>query len=455
MHYKILLVLIIAIAGAFFYLHTLNPANVDLIFNETYRYNVPATYLLIAGFVLGIILSVLNSLVADIRRFIKDLGVSRERKRRESAVINYRSGVSALHQGNPTKALSYFTKALEYDPVDLDIYLRLADAHKAAGELQAAVEILERGLMKIPASMELLLKLADLSADAGDNSRAEKAWRDIIKFDSGNRYALARLRDFKVSSGDLSEALELQKKLIATIKGTRGVDNTELLASEGELLKGLLYEKAVFCSEAEDSDGATSAIKEILKLSDSFIPASILLGEIYEASGDIDSAIRIWRRAFEAHPDPVFFVKLEDAWLKKSEPEKILDEYRQAAMDRPQDVELALLLGRFYLRIEMVDDAIEELERVKNNVEENYYLDLLLGEAYLRRGRTDSASEIFSKALGIVRDLPPPYICSSCGVTASGWSGRCRECRKWNTMKLNRLAPGPKAEQPQPNLALV
>ena len=434
MHYKVLLFLTIVIVGAFFYLHKVNPAEISFVLNKDYSYTLPITYLIIGGFFVGVVLSVMNSLVVDLRRAVKDMKARRERKRREVSEANYRAGISAFYRGKHSKALQFFSRVLSFNPADIDIYIRLAEAHEAEGDIEEGIKVLEKGLLKIPDSIELLLQVAAYADTAGDIKKTEQKLGEILKLDSENSYALGRLRDFKVYSNAWGEAVGLQRKIVASLKSGEAGE----LAREKSLLVGFLYEEAVEKASADSFDEASAAIKEILKSEEGFIPAHILLGEIYRKREDPQSALRVWTRAFDIHHDPVLLLKIEEAYLEQSAPDKLLDLLRNATLERPQDMDLALLLARLYLRLEMIDEAIGELERLKSGVEASYYLEMLLGEAYMRRGMTEEAALTFHGALGLDRALPPSFVCSECAHGEPGWRSRCPDCRQWNSLKMSR-----------------
>ncbi|MEE8574845.1 MAG: tetratricopeptide repeat protein, partial [Thermodesulfobacteriota bacterium] len=162
------------------------------------------------------------------------------------------------------------------------------------------------------------------------------------------------------------------------------------------------------------------------------------LGDIHSKQGNSAGAIRTWEKGYEGTRNPVFFLKLEDTYLQLSEPEKILNEYKKAISQNPQDIDLSLLQARLFLRLEMVDEAITELERIRSDVEESYYLDLLLGEAHLRRSNSDKAAALFKKALSHDKEVPPAFVCNSCAYASGEWLTRCTSCGRWDTYRLSR-----------------
>jgi len=134
-------------------------------------------------------------------------------------------------------------------------------------------------------------------------------------------------------------------------------------------------------------------------------------------------------------------------FLKESAPDKILERYQKEIIAHPTDTNLRLLLSRLYLRLEMVDNAIEELERLQTEGVDSFYSQVLLGEAYLRRKQDSRAADLFQRALGLDREFAPPFVCSGCGHNAAAWGPRCTSCKQWNTLSMAPLSPASVARQ--------
>jgi tetratricopeptide (TPR) repeat protein len=436
MHYKILLLVIIAIVWAFFYLHNANPATIDFTLDPGHIYTVPVTYLVIAGFFAGVVLSVANSLVVDIRRAVKDLKAMRERRRRDATEKNYRRGITELFKDRPSKARSYFMKALDANPTDVDVYLRLADAYIAEGDFNQALSTLDDGLGKRPESEEMLLRKAEALKASGDPGAASRVLARVLELDSSNAYAMERLRDLKAEASEWGETRELQKKIISMHKGARSAEES---AADERLFLGYAHEEALAFLNDGSYERVFDLAREMTKRDERFLPGHMLMGEAHMAEGSSDAAIRTWEAGYETTRDPVFLLKIEEACLKASDPQKILDDYKDAIERSPGDRDLGVLRARLYLRLEMIDDAIAELERISSDEEENSYVDVLLGEAYMKRGLSDQAAKAFKKALRHDKDVPaPPFECSSCARPAPEWAGRCRHCGEWGSVKFKR-----------------
>jgi tetratricopeptide (TPR) repeat protein len=431
MYSRLLLYFLIILFGAFYYLHIVNPGEIKFVVTNDWTIALPVMLLVFLSFFTGVTLAVFNSLFVDARRAIKDIRVRRKRKLLEQSEANYRKGTGELLRGNPQKARQLLTKALEANPDDIDILLCLAEANMDDKKPQWAMKILEAGLLKNPGNMEVLSSIAKNSLSIGDDFKALKAFEEMLNTDPDHPVALKGLRDLRIDKGEWEEASQLQKRFVSRAR------NGEDLSRAKELLAGLLYESAVECMNEGNPDGAEDKAKEALKNDDAFIPAHLLLGEVHYRKGNSVDAVKVWEKAYDKYPEVEFFLRLEDMYLKESDPQKILDRYKMAIAARPGDIKLRLLLARLFLRLEMVDDAIGELERIGSEGEEGFYQRILLGEAYSRREQENKATTLFKSALGLDNELPPPFRCSRCNCNLLQWESRCPSCKRWNTLQMS------------------
>lgn len=432
MYTKILLVVIIIILSAFFYLHTRNPGSVTFIVDQEHTYVMPVTLLLFAGFFAGTVLAVLNSLLVDAKRALSDMKSRRERKLVLQAEENYKKGVELLVKGENISARDLIERSLRAKPSDTGMIISLAETYIRENKPKEAVKILENGFLNNPSSIGILSALARCAAESGDTFRASKALEEVISLDPRNLYALRKLRDFKVKDMLWGDAASLQK----SIYDSEQDENSR--KKEKRLLTGLLFEAAKANVEEGRLSEAIGRLKEVLKNNDSFVPAHILLGDVLARQGNTAGAIKVWEKAQYKHPNSEpLMLKIEDLYIKESAPEKILEKYKREINAHPNDVNLRLLLSRLYLRLEMVDNAIEELERLHNEGEDSFYPQVLLGEAYLRRKQSAKAAHLFVKALGVDKEFNPPFICSACAHNSKAWSPRCPSCGEWDTLLMN------------------
>lgn len=435
--YSIVILLIsIFILLVFFVFHIQNPGEVTFVVTEGRTYTLPVMVIVFGGFISGVILMVINLLFVDARRAIRELKRRRERKKAEKAQEVFRAGMDNFLRGNTKKAIELFEASLDESPRSRDVRLKLAGAYMEEGLHSKAAEVLENHLLHKPDDMEMLFDLAVCSEKLGDKARLEKSLKEVLRLDRTNPRALRALRDLKVKEEDWEEAVKLQKTLISSERAANG----KMREREKKILAGLLYEAALKYIKADSLEFAEEKAKEALKTGQGgFVPAYILMGELFLKRYNTSGAKKLWERAYERTGDVVFLLRLEDIYLGVSNPDGILALYKNAVNRDPGNVNLKLLLSRLYLRLEMVDSAIRELEGMEEEGGENFYRQILLAEAYFKRRQSEKAATLFQNAVAPDKELTPPFVCGVCGYMPGDWLYRCPCCSEWNTFAMSAI----------------
>ncbi|MCK4739025.1 MAG: tetratricopeptide repeat protein [Deltaproteobacteria bacterium] len=433
MHTKIVLFFIILIVSSFFYLHTVNPSEVNFYIAKSFTYTLPITVLVFLGFIFGVALTAINTLVADLRRAVKDIASKRNGKILSQAEESFHSGVDEFYRGNRSKGIELVKKShagmVQGKAImSREVALKLSELYIKEGLFDSALSLLDKEISKEPKNIELLFLAVDASARARDGEKASRLLTSILRVDKENERALNELRDIFISREAWSDAVKYQKKIVKLF----GKNSS----SERELLSALFYEEAQEFFNLEDFEKAEVSLKDSLKNFETFVPALLLSGEIKLKSGDRVGAEKIWKTNFEKLQKVIFLLYLEEFYLSNSDPDKIIQLYLDAIISTPDNVKLKLLLSRLYLRLESVDKAITELEPITKDSVEGFYGHLLLGEAYLRRSNGEGAALSFQKALGFDKELPPPFLCDACGKRLKSWSGRCPNCALWGKVRM-------------------
>lgn len=442
MYSKIVLILVAAVIGGGIYLHNENPQEVNFIVTPEYQFFIPLSALFFVGFASAAILSLLNSLIMEASRGLRDLRIRRDKRVLDQGDSNFSDGLELLYKGDGEGGAKLIEKAMGVEST-LERTLRLAECHRESGDPLDALKVLENGLASHPSSVAILNAIGLISLEIDDRLRATKAFDDLLKVDGKNVSGLAALRDIMAENSDWSGAVALQKTLLSVLKGSEGEKE------EKKRLAGLLYEVARGAFNDGSFSDAKVGIKDLLKGDNTFVPGLVLYGDILIGEGNPQGAIKFWEKVIDKSAEPVVLMRLEDLYMSLSQPNKALEMYRKACdrvagqvagQGEGPDSQLKLLLSRFYLRIEMVDMAIAELERIADEGDDNFYQRILLGEAYVRRNESSKASELFFKAIGADKDLKPPFVCRECGNKEKVWKGACSACQRWGTLEIRPIS---------------
>ena len=424
------LLMIILFMTFFIYFSGMNPQDITIFYFGDQSVTTSAAILVVGCILLGLAIGYAAHVYGVIVHWFKHANQERaDKKSREVGAI-YRDGVNRLLSGDLKKAQTLLQRALDRDPGRVEGYIAMANLKIQEGNAQDAVNLLLKAKTVDPKSMEVLFKLAATYEEMGRDDDAVEIWQSILTVETDNRKALRALRNLRIKNGVWNEALKLQRKVLKVGPGRNRLEE------EKSLQLHLRYELAKSNFETGDKDAAKKEFKEIVKEDKTFTPARVSLGDIYQSEGRTDEAFNTWRDGYLELGKSVFLSRIEDIYMNAEDPSTLLDFYRKLVLDKPEDLMVRLFFGKFCLRLEMVDEAMEQLYAVESSGIDSPQLHQLLAEAHRRRNRTDEAIKAYQKALGIDNRLRLEYVCEDCDTATPEWQSRCASCGEWGTYSL-------------------
>jgi len=415
---------------AFLYFSRINPGDVTIFLTADHSIIFPIAIILLGAILVGLLLG--NGV--HILSLIGHTFTHWRRERKEKKVLEvgaiYREGVGRLLSGDIKKAHSLLQRALDRDPVRIEAYIAMASVLMQEGRSDEAINLLLKAKNIDPRSLEVLFKLATTYEEIGRNEAAADAYQGILALEKDNRKALRCLRQICMANGQWAEALDLQKQVLKVGPGSNR------LSEEKEKLHSLSYEVARQALEAGEVDKAKSEFKDLIKENPNFVPARVSLGDAYLKMNRVDDAVKVWKEGYLALGKSVFLSRLEDCYLEAEDPSTLLDIYKLMLDQRQDDMVLRLFYGKLCLRLEMVEEALEQLFAVESAGVETPHLHLLLAEAHRRRKRVDESIIQYKKALGVDGRLRINYVCDTCSAIAEEWQSRCSSCGSWGSFSV-------------------
>src|SRR4030042_701218 len=350
---RLLFLLFVVILVAFSYISLLNGQHIQFFYSATRQVEVTVSELAILAFSLGAAMVILGTMVKDVTQASKNWKERRERQRREAA------------RGRVAKASGLFRRGLLDD---------------AAAELQ-------RSLSVNPEDREALDLLADVETERRNPLEAVKA--------------LTRVK--KIAPSALT-VYSMQKRIVK-LKGKTAS------AADKALFEALRYEKAVRRMEEGKTDDAERRLRELMKDQPLFTATYIALSEYLRGRGNPEEATETLLSGYRATRNAVFLIRLEDLGVETERPEAMIAVYLDLLREFPSDFDVNLFLGKFYLRLEMNDEALEQLLKAELLDPAGESVNILLAEALRRRGRYESACQHYKRAFGYKRRLLIPFSC--------------------------------------------
>jgi tetratricopeptide (TPR) repeat protein len=203
----------------------------------------------------------------------------------------------------------------------------------------------------------------------------------------------------------------------------------------GAALAVVHYELARLDAERGRTAAAVAHFKSALRADRGFVPAALALGDAQEHMGDLREAVRTWERAAEVRPTLALLGRLERVYRGEGRPSRMIALYRVAAERAPDDLSLAVGLGRVYFELEMLDEAADQFEKVEVQVPDMPIVHAFLGATFERRGETREAFEEYRRALRLAGAFDWPHQCTVCGATGAAWEDRCPRCLRVNGLR--------------------
>lgn len=425
----VLVILFLAVLSVFAFF---NSGAVDVTIWKGITYEaVPLIALVLISTSIGIFTMLIIGAVRDARRYLDFWQVQRVQKKEAKIEESYSKGCEAMYAERYEEAEELLARVIGDEPGHLNASLRLGDIYNIKGDFRKAANFYLKAKEIKPRSIETLLSLVKVSEALQKRQDSIKYLDSLLEIDEHNPGFLHSKRDIYESNNQWEEVLEVQNKLL---KCKLSPEDEE---RENKKLVGFKLELAKHHLATGEKDKAIKSLKAIIKTDKDFLAAYLALGDAYIADKNNKEAEALLLKGYEATSSPVLLVRLEEHFIKIGEPSTIIDLYQKAIHKDPNDLRLQFFIAKLYYRLEMIDYASDVINAIDAAAFDHPELHALLGNVYERRSEYKKAAEEFKKALNVGKLLVVPYCCSNCGHISRNWSGRCPECKEWNSYILD------------------
>jgi lipopolysaccharide assembly protein B len=344
----------------------------------------------------------------------------------------YFKGLNFLLNEQPDKAIDAFIEIVKLDPETADMHFALGNLFRRRGETERAIRVHQNLLSRPDLPLEQQVHAQyELGMDylkAGLLDRAEETFNLLVD----TQYAVQARRA-------LLEIFQREKEWRRAIKAAEGLQESGAGALNKEISE-------FYCELAQDAlvhldaAEAMALLDKALQADRKSVRATMLYGDALLAQGDIEGALKAWRRVEQQSVPHVALVA-----------GRLMDGYRKVG--RPQE---GVNLLRSYLAeassidlIEVVFKAVIELDGVEAAkqlvVEELRRNPTLLGLDKLLEARLMDAPAHVWEELSMVKNLVHGYTqklaryqCSHCGFKARQFYWQCPGCSRWETYPPRR-----------------
>lgn len=398
-------------------------------------YETPTIALILLSGAVGALLMLFVFIVRDTKKFMDNWQYQKKQKKEAKVHDLYSKALNNLFaHHNISEAKELLKQVLIEDPENINALLKLGDIALTEEDYQTARKYYQSARDLNPQNMEVLFSLSHLMEKMNRLTDALRYVEDILEVDDGNLSALYKKRDILERLERWDELVFIQKTILKNEHSEKEKNRAR------EILVGYKYEYGRHSIENGDLEKAKKAFRTVLRLEKNFTSATLGLAEVLLREGETEEAINLLEKSYDETSSLIVLLRLEDLLLNVGEPMRLIRIYKNTLSKNQQDPVIKFFLGRLFYRLEMIDDAFETLTSIDTAGAPYPELHQLMGNLYMKRNQVDKAAHEYKKALDESQcAFSIAYKCSNCGYESSEWSGRCPDCKRWNTFQLKIL----------------
>jgi lipopolysaccharide biosynthesis regulator YciM len=358
-------------------------------------------------------------------------------RRYQAAVVRIAQPAAGLLQGSqfppqPDKAIDAFIEIVKLDPETVELHFALGNLFRRRGETERAIRVHQNLLARpdLPQEHQVHAQF-ELGQDylkAGLLDRAEETFNKLVDTQSSAQARRALL-----------EIYQREKEWQRAIEAASALQESGAGGRQREIAQ-------FYCEIAQDElvhtnpDAAMQMLENALAADRKNVRAMILIGDVYLARGDIETALLTWRRVEQQSVPHVALVaqRLMDGYRavgRAQEGANLLKSY----MAEASSIDLLEVVFKAVLELNGVEAANQLVSAELRRTPTLLGLDKLL-EARLMEARPEVRPE-----LSLVKNLVHSYTqklaryqCSQCGFKARQYYWQCPGCSQWETYPPRR-----------------
>jgi len=349
-------------------------------------------------------------------------------------------GLNYLVAGQVDLAIEELEKAARIDPGALELRLVLGNLYREKGQVGRAIQehqtLLQRPRLNRLEHANVQLCLGLDYRRGGFVDRAVAAFTDVLKLDPDNEAALVNLEKLQEDQHQWRDAY-LTRKRLAQLAGPPDQPKSQAILAflENEIGLQALKEQRL--------EEAARRFEAAIDLDGSIVTAFVHLGDVRERQGDLPAAIATWERAVDVSPDRAYLTldRLERAYGAADRGVRFSELCRRLVAESPREWRARAALakhlsaqGRQSEAFELLLEALEHnphalaIHQAIWNVLSAMDLPKALVARYVQRTR----QSVF---------YLDPHVCMRCRYRSTELLWQCPHCHEWNTFVEERIAP--------------
>ncbi len=386
-----------------------------------FRHNLPCYLALACSLALG----AGCSKAAKAKRLLSSADADYKAMRYDAAELEYRGvlrlsymnpaairqlGLIYYAEGRPEQAAAFLKKALELDPKNVEVQVRLAQTAATQGGTKAALGLAARVLQKEPTNEDALFLAVDMARTPtnlalvqGQIEKWQAAGPDAAPFHAALAWVDLRLQKTNDAEDQIQKALKLDPKLVAAYQamGALASMRRDLPAASNDFKTAAdlspvrstaRIRYADFLFETGSPEDAEHILEDVTRQAPDYVPAWISLMRFYFAKRNYDQCAEVIAKVL-ARDSANYDALMESGviFLAKRDGTNAVSTFRRVDSAHKNRAEVKYRLALAYLMNGESPEAIASLTEALS-LDHNYAeATLLLAELDVRSGNSPGA----------------------------------------------------------------
>ena len=406
----------------------------DIHFAQGWSFQLPMIVLFLGSVLLGILVAGFLHGALSLKNFFINLKKSGRAKRQNKN--NHRSerlleeAENYLACGHVSKSVAAYEKILNMSPSHVRVLTQLGNIAREEGNVERALKLHLIATEIAPENLNVLYGLAEDYCIQATPKKEMEVLEKILEFNRRSPRALCRMREVYLKLEDWPSAVEVQRKLVALIKGR------EKKEKEKRMLGQYIYKSGVRYFNNDSFELAITEIKRSLRENAQCLSSHILLGDAYLKTGDRKGALKSWKKGYAYTKSIACMMRMEEVYRELGQPGEMIKEYKEAirnSKNGPSEI-LIMLLGVLCLEEKTPQETIRLIEESTDS-EKAIIPSLILGDAYKQDHNETKSKKALENATRQIKRAIFNFKCGACGKTLNKWTDHCSACNTFDAME--------------------
>ena len=392
---------------------------------------------LLFGVLIALLIGLAGGKAWERYKLVEGRWIDRRRVRQSPHFI---LGLNYLVSGQVDLAIEELERASRVDPGALELRLVLGNLYREKGQVGRAISehqsLLQRPRLNRIEHANVLLCLGLDYRRGGFVDRAVSAFSEVLKLDPNNEAALVNLEKLQEDQHQWQEAYVTRRRL-AQIAGPPEQPRSQLILAFLENELGLQAVKQGDLAEA------ARRFEAAVDLDRGVIPAYLHLGDVRVQLGDLPGAVEIWERAIDVSPDRAYLAlsRLEDAYHTLGVAHRYADLCRRLTASSPREWRARAALAR---HVAAQGQSARALDLLFEALEHNPHALAIHQAIWNTLSLLDLPKHLVARYVDITRESVfylDPHVCVRCRYRSTELLWQCPHCHEWNTFIEERITP--------------